>query len=62
MAFVCESVSASGECLAWAEAVVVPPLTVEQGAGLAAIIVPVLILAAALRMVREFVVSSANKG
>lgn len=62
MAFVCKSVSPSGECLEWAEAFVMPSLTAEQGTEIAALIVPLLIIAAALRIVREFILNSQNKG
>lgn len=54
MAFVCKSVDpGTGNCLEWSEAFVLPSLTAEQGTEVAALIIPVMILAAALRIVRD---------
>lgn len=56
MALVCKTLDAgTHQCVEWSEAVVLPPLTAEQGAELAGMIVPLLILAAALRIVRDLI-------
>lgn len=59
MAYVCKTIDqGTGQCVEWADAFVLPPLTAEQGREVAALIVPVLVIAAALRIVREFILSS----
>lgn len=54
MAYVCKTIDqGTGQCVEWTDAVVLPSLTAEQGTEVAAMIVPVMILAAALRIVRD---------
>lgn len=60
--FVCKTLSPDGVCVEWVEAFVLPSLTAEQGTEVAAMIVPVLIIAAALRIVRDFILESQKKG
>jgi hypothetical protein len=54
--YVCDAFdSVTGECVAWSEAFVLPSLTAEQGTEVLAIVIPVMIIAAALRIVRDFI-------
>lgn len=62
MSYVCKTLSPEGVCVEWAQGFVLPSLTAEQGTELAGMIVPVLIIAAALRIVRDFIAGSQNKG
>ena len=61
---VCTAVDGSGECTSqtWLPPPsALPTLTAEQGTELAALVVPVMIIAAGLRIVRDFVTSPSHK-
>lgn len=56
MGYVCKTFDpGTGDCVEWVEAFVLPSLTAEQGTEIAAIIIPVMILAAALRIIRGLI-------
>lgn len=61
--FACKTINpGTGQCVEWVEAFVLPSLSAEQGTEIAGMVVPVLILAAALRILRDFLLkSSSNK-